>query len=710
MPSHRLHTPLTPRPASSQGIGAGFDLEAFVILLKRRRRLIFQVAAGVFLLAILFAFSQPTLYSASAVVMLDSRKNTVADASAVLTQLQPDAATLQNQLQILQSRQLAQKVIANLGLADDPEFNGTMPAPGIAGLVDPRNWDGAVAASDPDRLADNFLKHVWSDANGNSTAITITATSRDPRKAAKIANAMVKAYLDDQVGGRHAATSQTTEWLQGRANDLAAQLQAQNEQIQRFKAENGLADAGPGGSLVDQQMVGINNQIVQARADLDQKVAVQQSIISGDPASNSQVTASPLITQLRAQDAQLTQQEADLNSKYGPLHPKLLEIMASRRDLEMRITQEIARVASSVNGDVAAARSHLQSLEGSLRQAEQLSVTQNMARTQLATMEANASSTRAAYETFVTRLRQAQDQDATLTPEGRVLSSAAVPQKPSTPKRKLIVGASLPLGLMLGVLAAMLQEKYGWLMRAKNRRRNGKARGRTARRVKASEEWAKDWEGPPILGELVNTSSLAAADYVTDWPASRYARASAALVRQLEAREGEGAVVALTAPEPGDSKSVVAVSLARAAAKMGKRAVIVDCDPSRRTARALHADPRAGLYEVLTGAVPLNEALVRDARSGAYLLSLRQRPAQAPAMLASPQMHRLLEILRDGCDLVILDCGLALNGPDAALIARQADATLLVSRRDRLRGPSLIHAAELLERANAAPLGLVLAS
>jgi uncharacterized protein involved in exopolysaccharide biosynthesis len=690
---------------------SGFAVEDFLAILKKHQALILKTAAAAMLLAILYAFSQPTVYSASAVVMLDSRKNTVADASAVLTQLQPDPATMQNQIQILQSRELARTVITRLGLADDPEFNGTLPAPGLAGLIDPRNWDGAATATtDPDKLADNFLKHVWADANGVSTSITVSASSRDPRKAARIANAVVKAYLDDQVGGRHAATSQATDWLQGRANELAAQLQAQNEEIQRFKAAHGLADAGPGGSLVDLQMVGINNQIVQARSDLDQKTAVQQSISSGNPANASQVAASPLITQLRTQQAQLTQQEADLESKYGPMHPKLQELQAQRRDLDQKIAQEVVRITSSVAGDVAAARGHLQSLEGSLQRAEQLSVNQNMARTQLAAMESNATSTRTAYETFVTRLRGAQDQDATLTPEGRILSSAGVPENPTAPKRKLIVGAALPLGLMLGVLAALLAEKFGYLLRPRTRRRNGAAQGRTARKLTPVEEWARDWDGPPILGELANTSSLAAADYVIDWPASRFARASAALVHQLEAREGEGAVVALTASEPGDSKSVVAVAIARAAAKMGKRAVIVDCDPAHRTSAALHSNPAAGLYEVLTGAVALNDALVRDPRSGAFLLALRQRPAQMAPMLASPQMHRLLEILRDGCDMVILDCGLALNGPETALIAAQADATLLVSRRDRLRGRALAHATQMLENAHAAPVGLVLAS
>ena len=362
-----------PMPVLRPAQPAGFGIEEFIAALKKRRWLIFQIAAAVVTVAILYAFSQPTVYSASAVVLLDGRKNTIADASAVITQLQPDLpATIQNQIQILTSRDLAQKVIAELGLADDPEFNGTLPAPGIAGIMDPRNWGGDIApTTDPDKLVDTFLKHVWADANGLSTSITVSANSRDPRKAARIANAVVKAYVDDQVGGRHAATSQTTDWLQARTDDLARQLQAQNEDMQRFKARNGIADAGPGGSLADQQMLGISTQILQARSDLAQKTAAQQSLAGGDPASTSEVVASPLITQLRTQEATLAQQEADLTSRYGPLHPKLVEVQAQRHDLEQKIAQAVGRIAGSVSSDVNTARNHLDSLQGSLQRAEQ---------------------------------------------------------------------------------------------------------------------------------------------------------------------------------------------------------------------------------------------------------------------------------------------------------------------------------------------------
>ncbi len=96
----------------------------------------------------------------------------------------------------------------------------------------------------------------------------------------------------------------------------------------------------------------------------------------------------------------------------------------------------------------------------------------------------------------------------------------------------MIIGAALPLGLMLGTLLALLLEKFGYLLRPRAMRRNGTAQGRLARRLPATAD--VEWHGPPILGEISNTGSLKAADYVVDWPSSRFAHATVSLLRQLE--------------------------------------------------------------------------------------------------------------------------------------------------------------------------------
>src|SRR5262249_2242045 len=132
-------------------------------------------------------------------------------------------ASLQNQIQLLSSRGLAEKVIAKLKLEDDPEFNPAMARPGLGQLLsdlrailNPRNWfeNGATALQRPhDRVLDNFAKHVGAGPNGLSTAITVTATSRDADKAARIANEMVSAYIADQIAIKRNAAGSASSWL-----------------------------------------------------------------------------------------------------------------------------------------------------------------------------------------------------------------------------------------------------------------------------------------------------------------------------------------------------------------------------------------------------------------------------------------------------------------------------------------------------------------
>ena len=715
-----------------------FQLADLMRVIDARRRLITRVALGVVLCGLAAAIVLPTTWSSSSVVMLESRKNNVTDLSAVLSQLPADPASMQNQLQILQSRELAAQVITRLKLDNDPEFNPSLAQPSLVqlvgmmvSLINPKNWfenDTPVTSFvNRDRIIDAFLKHVSANAEGLSTTITVTATSRDPNKAALIANTLADAYVRNQVATKINATTATTTWLNARLSDLAQQLQVQQEAIQRYKAQHNLNDSAPGNSLVDQQMAAINAQIVQQRSDLAEKQAVQdrinQLVASGNPADVSTIVSSPLIVQLRTQQAQLLAQEADLSSKYGPLHPKLQAVQQQKRDMDLKITQEVNRLAASAANDVMMSRAHLNSLQGSLGGTEGTARVQNMARVQLQALESNAASTRAQYEAFVQRLRSSQNLDDVQTPDSRIISPAPVPTNPSGPKRGLIVGASIPLGLILGLLAALIAEKLGPLMPVRvNGVRNGalvpaampvppapvmRPRPRAVPRPAKPAQPVAVWNGPPILAQINDPAQLRAADFVLDYPASKYAHAMADLVRQLEAHGGGGAIIAMTSADNGESRSAIAVSLVRAAARMGKKAIMVDCAPGHLASRAMKTRIRSGLYEVLTGAVPLNQALAKDPRGDVYLLGTAKKAPNSLTMYSSQPMAHLVDVLRGGADFVVIDCGPATSSPDAALIARLADATVLVSSRATLNSPLVANAAKILESARSAPIGIV---
>jgi len=698
----------------------GFQLADFIRIVDARRGLILKVMGGVVLCALIVALALPTLYSSSATVLLDPRKNNITDLSAVVSPLTADPAAVQNQIQIITSRDLAATVVDRLKLTGDPEFNPAIAPLGIGDILaglNPRNWftsnKPATAALQRERVIDNLRRHVWADAQGLSTTITIAASSRDAVKAATIANAVADAYVKGQIANKVDATNATTGWLNRRLSDLAQQLEIQQAAIQRYKALHNLNDSAPGASIVDQQMVGISTQVVQARSELAEKQAVAdrigQLVAAGNPADVAQIVSSPLIVQLRTQQAALLAQQADLNSKYGPLHPKMQAIEEQKRDLDAKIAQEVARLAASAANDVMVARAHLNSLQGSLGGTESTAREQNMARVQLQAMESNATSTKTMYEAFVQRLRQSQNLDDVQTPESRIISSAAVPLYPTGPSRMLIVGASLPLGLLLGILAALLVEKLGPLMPV---RVNGAPRAALVPPAKNSTPQAMTvWNGPPILGEINDPAQLRAADFVLDYPASKYSHAMAGLVRELEARPntgGGGAVIALTSADNGESRSAIAVSLARAASRMGKKAIIVDCAPQRLASKAIKARVKRGLYDVLTGKAPLNAALARDPRSETYLLATPERPRNSLTMFSSASMAKLVSVLREGADFIVMDCGSLVAGPDAAVIARMADVTVFVSRRQNLHSPLIANAARALEEAQAAPMGIVI--
>ncbi|HJW41521.1 MAG TPA: exopolysaccharide transport family protein [Rhizomicrobium sp.] len=695
---------------------AGPSFGEILAALRARLGLVLCVTAGVVAIAIVVVTLLPARYTSSSVVMLDPRKNTIADLSAVLSQLPTDPASIQNQIQILTSRDLAVEVIAKLKLYDDPEFNPSLqPSVGGALLaaVDPKNWfaDREPLPPDPavqrDTIVDNFLTHLWAESVGLSTTITVNFSSRDAKKAAAIADAVTQTYVDDLVAAKLRASDATSTWLTQRIRDLGGQVQAQEAAALTYRAQHNLDSSQGGTSLIEAQLGGINGQIVQARADLSAKQAVynqvQTLMKAGNPADISQIVASPLIIQLRTQQADLLKQEAALAIPYGPKHPKRIAVENQLKDLGQKIDEEGARIASSLASDVAVARAQLNSLQGSFGTTQHQASGQDMTAVKLRALEADADSSRKLYDAFLGRLTTIQDQEGLQYPDAHIISRAAVPASPSSPQRMLIVTASLPAGLMLGCLIALLSTRFA--------PRTVPRPVRPQPRPVPARAPAPARAVPPLLADIPGALVEGAADHIVDWPASPFARAVSALLGRvlLNCSPGSGRVVAVTTSESPAAGTTVALALARAAAARGLRTILIDGHLVHPVlGEAAHIRPAAGLLEVLGRSVTLNRALVRDSRSDALLLALSKPPRDPRAVLASPRMGELFAHLRSLCDLAIVTAPPVLASAEAPSLARLADAVVMVAHPDEGPRPGLRQALAALGRWRSAPVGMVL--
>jgi capsular exopolysaccharide synthesis family protein len=672
-----------PGSEAGEDAGLGISMADLLRIVHVRRKLIAAVAFTVIAIATVLVVQATPLYSATALVMLDQRKNTVEDTAAALSGLPSDPATVQNQVQILTSNELAERVIDKLHLADDPEFN-----PRAAGwtnflrYLNPLTWiPGSVsdksAAVQKDLERDDLQKRFQSrlavEPVGFSTAISVTYTAETPVKARDIANAVANAYVEDQLEAKFEATQKATQWLSGRIAELSKKAQQADSAVQRYKAEHNITTTANGVSVVDQQTADINGQLVIAKTQLAEKQAAYSSLVglarTGRAADSAAAMSSPLIATLRGQESDIARQLADLSSRYLPRHPKILDLQAQKANIDQKIAEELQRIVDAARNDVSIASAHVGSLQSSLGQLEGQGATQNQAAVELTALQSAATSARSMYEAFLGRLNQTQGQEGIQTPDARVISQAQIPRGASFPRKGLTIGLSIPAGILLGLMIAFAIERLDSGFRTTSQLEN--------------------MLGVPVLATIpeIREEGIPAADFVADKPLSSFAEAirGVQLGLSLSNVDRQPKVIVVTSSVPGEGKTTVSISLARMAARGGLKTIIIDGDLRRPNLANNFGREHfeRGLIEAITGELPLDQCVAKDPKSNAVILPCL-KPAVNPAdVLSSQTMQRLIDNLSKTFDLVIIDSAPILPVNDTKILSRLADTVLFVVRWEK---------------------------
>ena len=194
-------------------------------------------------------------------------------------------------------------------------------------------------------------------------------------------------------------------------------------------------------------------------------------------------------------------------------------------------------------------------------------------------------------------------------------------------------------------------------------------------------------------------------------PLSGFAEAFRALKTELPVNRTSNPIrtIAVTSALPGEGKTTTCLCLGRIVARSGAATILVDCDLRRRAmSRLLSTPPKAGLLEVLSGAVDLEDALISDGASGLMLLPLGDEALADDGIFESAAMTRLLETLRRRFKTVLLDTAPVLMVADTARLAGKVDAVLLLARWGKTPSEAAAAAIKRLEGAGAYVAGAAL--
>ncbi len=677
------------------------ELWEWLRLLNRRKALIVGCGlVAVALMALIIAQATP-MYKASARLLLDTRTYKPVSTEAALSGVDTmNLGAIQSELEVIQSEFLIGRVVDKLGLANNPDFNGTKPpgfidsafaplrelwATGISTLLAPapKPQPSAQQArssrpaeeSDPRRRA--AIGAVSGGLSvtllGRTFVILITVDSPDGTMSARIANAIAEAYLADQIDTKNEANRRATEWLEQRLAELRRNLQVAEEAVASYRRDKGLAGS-PEGAVSSQTLSDLNTKYLGARTKRIEREArlvalSKASLNPGEIANIAEVSGNTMLAALRIQDAELTRKMAELSSMLGDNHPKMVQARNELASVRARFLSETLRITLAVRAELDAAKAEEDELKELVDKAAVVSGTATQYEAEQKQLEREAQSNRTLYESFLTRFKELREQQDIQRADARILAYAHPSGAPSSPNYKTGLMAAFVIGCLLGMAGAVAAEKLD--------------------RVFRSAAQVEDATGVGVLGMVPEVKGAASqrSNVVahvlenTTSPAAEAIRAVFTAI-SLGSLDRPPRVIAVTSATPSEGKTTFVAALGGLLTKMNasRRVLIVDLDLRQaRMSTALGLKERGGtIDDYLMGLKTLEECTKRHDNSGVDYILARPNTPNAPEILESHAMKAALATFSERYDLVILDGPPVMAVSDARIIARLADYTVFI--------------------------------
>lgn len=624
------------------------------------------------------------LYKSTAVVILDTKLSQFTDLQSVVGGLTGESEEVNSEVEILKSRRLIGKVVDQLELTKDPEFNANLRAPtlldGLREWITSKVQSAETVSTHSENIQkkierDNVIKAVLDGLSvtnvPQSLVFRITVETKDPLKSTLISDTIAEQYILDQITIKFEETEKVSAWL----SERVAQFQQELEQ-----AESSVSSFSSSIDLLSPDI--LTAQEVQLK-ELRDRLRNSRAVMSGMQEKMNALLSSDLSREDLAEISEDERLENLLDeSDTTPLSNQRFD--AIRNEIIAGLKQNIERTSLQVDT--------LQTSTDLL--AEQL-VRQNDDLIKLQQLKREAEAVRLLYEYFLGRLKETRAQQGTQQADSRVLSPAVIPSATSAPNKPLIIGSSGFFGALLAVAVLLLLEQRKKGMRTAN-----------------------DLErlfGYPVLGQIPKAphwSRTALLKYLIEHPTSAVSEAYRSLrtTVALLGNNGVPQVIVSTSCVPAEGKTTNSIGLAHNLIGLGKKVLLLEGDIRRRTLDVYfpNLSKEQSILSAMNNLEKLDSYIYFDEVSGLDVLGGAKSKTSAADLFASDRFSDLLVELRERYDVIVIDCPPVLAVPDARIVAQKSDSILFTVRWDSTTDFQIAEAMRLLHSAGQTISGFIL--
>lgn len=396
------------------------SLVQFLRILAARKAIIIATLLACFFAATVTVFLLPPRYEAHNRVRIDITKP---DPLTGQMSQQMMNAYIGTQLRMITDVQTAGLVVDDLGWASDPANQAAFEAAGRPG-GDIRDW-----------LAQRIVDNTESKFADSANIIDISYRANDPAQAQGLAQAIREAFLKLNREQRTTTAQRSFAMFQEQAQRMLNAVSAAEEERTKFAKENGIVYQP--GSI-----------------DLESSKLSALSSAATLPSQGQVVAAAQGNPQL----AMLKQQIAQAEETLGPNHPTLQSLKR-----QLSVLQSQGSGGSTVVGGTSRAQ-----IESAYQAQKARVMAQADKMDRLNQMEADIAVKRDQYQKLAAKAEEmksiAQSSDTNMEP----LGNTNLPDAPVWPNKPAIIAGAIGLGLVLGILLALLVELFSRRVRSED--------------------------------------------------------------------------------------------------------------------------------------------------------------------------------------------------------------------------------------------------
>lgn len=731
---HRISpaTQLAPtQPPPPEWLDAGLDDEESIDLAKYWRTIrrhkwgIFSITLMAVIIGALSALSATPIYQASAVLVADPNLPNAANQNNYSSTM-PINLFFETQYQIIRSRTVAEKVVDKLELVkkekqkDEKKSDQAQEPQNIFQeigawknrILNWRQWLPKELQPEPAPEPDDkeLRRRLTSDIQNNlevrggrkSGIINISYQSEKPKLAAEIVNAVAYAYIEFGLSSRLSGVKETASWLDEQLTELKNNLEASEDVLEAYQKSQGLVDSSQQQQIASTQLSTLNQELIRAQTKRTEAQILYNQVKALKDSQGNYDTLGPVLNNVAVrsmvqEEAKFSRRVKELSERYGEKHPKMIAARSDLSEAQRTLQREINKVVDNISKEYRVAAAQERKIVSLISQQKREIGNLKGVNIELARLEREVENHRRIYESFLSRLQEAEVSEEYDASNVRIIDPANVPNSPFKPNKPRVIMISVVLGLFLGIILAFLRESLDNTFRntdAIEEKLDTPSLGLTPlvkkerKRAPPEKQFLDDSRSQ--FSENINNIRTGILFSKIDHPPQ---------------------VILVTSATGGEGKSTLAINLAAAFSQLDNT-LLLEVDLRKPSiARSLKIRRAHGLSDMVAkqrelSKVPLSK--IGEENSKLYAITCGTLPPNPLELVSSEQFREVLEKLKLRFKYIVLDAPPVLVVSDATVLGQHADSVVLAIKSESTTVKMTREALGRLQKANVKVTGAVL--